>query len=145
MNLVRHRGDNIETAAKKRKPTVKQDKRCLVGLAHLADTRKQAIENAGRRGRTQQEVAETIGRFGCYLMVANDFANWEATRKQYELFASCAVPAFQPSQERLLAAERYAISRHAELRGRQWHRDPSPDRRECFGRRPVRHQSLGAR
>lgn len=47
--------------------------------------------------------------------MANDFSNWEATRKHYGLFANCVVPAFQPSQERLLAAERYAISRSAEL------------------------------
>ena len=55
------------------------------------------------------------GGFGSYLMVANDFASWEATRKHYELFARYVMPEFQPSKERLLASERYAMSRHSEL------------------------------
>jgi limonene 1,2-monooxygenase len=62
-----------------------------------------------------KKLEEQSGGFGCYLMVANDFANWEATRKHYELFARYVMPCFQPSQERLLASERYSISRHAEL------------------------------
>jgi limonene 1,2-monooxygenase len=62
-----------------------------------------------------KKLEEQSGGFGSYLMVANDFANWEATRKHYELFARYVMPCFQPSQERLLASERHAISRHAEL------------------------------
>jgi len=62
-----------------------------------------------------KKLEKQSGGFGCYLMVANDFASWEATRKHYELFARYVMPCFQPSQERLLASENYAISRHAEL------------------------------
>jgi limonene 1,2-monooxygenase len=62
-----------------------------------------------------KKLQEQSGGFGSYLMVANDFASWEATRKHYELFARYVMPCFQPSQERLLASERHAVSRHAEL------------------------------
>jgi limonene 1,2-monooxygenase len=62
-----------------------------------------------------KKLEEQSGGFGCYLMVANDFASWDATRTHYELFARYVAPCFQPSQARLLASERYAISRHAEL------------------------------
>lgn len=62
-----------------------------------------------------KKLEEQSGGFGCYLMVATDFANWEATKRHYELFARYVIPAFQPSQKQLLASERYAMSRHAEL------------------------------
>jgi limonene 1,2-monooxygenase len=150
----------VELEAKKHNQTVSQDNWRLVGFMHLAETRKQAIEDV-RYGlphfvRYTQEVlalptlrvtGKTFeeqlawfteggvaiigtpddaiahikklqvqsGGFGSYLMVANDFANWEATRKHYELFARYVAPCFQPSQARLLASENYAISRHAEL------------------------------
>ncbi|MGZ5998778.1 MAG: LLM class flavin-dependent oxidoreductase [Rhizomicrobium sp.] len=160
MNLMRHHWDRVETEAKKHNQTVSQDKWRLVGFMHLAETKKQAIEDV-RYGlhhfvRYTQEVLalptlrvtgksfeeqlawfteggvaiigtpddavahikrlqEQSGGFGCYLMVANDFANWDATRRHYELFARYVAPCFQPSQSRLLASEKYAISRHAEL------------------------------
>jgi limonene 1,2-monooxygenase len=62
-----------------------------------------------------KRLQEQSKGFGSYLMVANDFASWEATRKHYELFARYVMPCFQPSQARMLASENYAISRHTEL------------------------------
>jgi limonene 1,2-monooxygenase len=62
-----------------------------------------------------KRLQEQSKGFGSYLMVANDFASWEATRKHYELFARYVMPCFQPSQARMLASENYAISRHSEL------------------------------
>jgi limonene 1,2-monooxygenase len=62
-----------------------------------------------------KRLQEQSKGFGSYLMVAHDFANWDATRKHYELFARYVMPCFQPSQARMLASENYAISRHAEL------------------------------
>ncbi len=160
MNLMRHHWDRVEVEAKKHSQTVSQDKWRLVGFMHLAETRKQAVEDVRYglpafvrytqdvlalptlrvTGKTFEEqlawfteggaaiigtpddavahirkLQEQSGGFGCFLMVAHDFANWEATRKHYELFARYVAPAFQPSQARLLASESYAAGRHAEL------------------------------
>jgi limonene 1,2-monooxygenase len=160
MNLMRHHWDRVEAEAKAHGKKVSQDKWRLVGFMHLAETKKQAIEDvryglphfvrytqdvlalptlrvtgstfeehlawfteggAAIIGTPDEAVAhikklqEQSGGFGCYLMVANDFANWEATKRHYELFARHVAPHFQPSQERLLASENYAIRRHAEL------------------------------
>ncbi len=160
MNLMRHHWDRVESEAKAHNQTVSKDKWRLVGFMHLAETRKQAIEEV-RYGlehfvRYTQEVLalptlrvsgksfeeqlawfteggtavigtpddavahikklqEQSGGFGTYLMVANDFANWEATKRHYELFARYVAPVFQPSQARMLASENYARSRHTEL------------------------------
>ena len=63
----------------------------------------------------QRLVDQSDGGFGCYMMMQHDWANWEATQRHYELFARFVMPAFQPSQARLLAAEEWARSRHGEL------------------------------
>ena len=63
----------------------------------------------------QRLVDQSDGGFGCYMMMQHDWANWEATQRHYELFARFVMPAFQPSQARLLAAEEWARSRHSEL------------------------------
>ncbi|HEY4113258.1 MAG TPA: LLM class flavin-dependent oxidoreductase [Rhizomicrobium sp.] len=160
MNLMHLHWHRAEAEAEKAKQKVSREKWRLVGFMHLAETRKQAIEDvryglehfvrytqdvlalptlrvsgksfeehlawfteggAAIIGTPDDAVAhirkleEQSGGFGCYLMVANDFASWEATRKHYELFARYVAPCFQPSQARLLASERYAVSRHAEL------------------------------
>jgi len=160
MNVMHLHWDRAEAEAKKADKKVDRTKWRLVGFMHLAETKKQAIEDI-RYGLphfvryTQQVLAlptlrvsgssfeehlawfteggaavigtpddavahirklqEQSGGFGCYLMVATDFANWEATKRHYELFARHVAPYFQPSQARLLASENYAISRHAEL------------------------------
>ncbi|MFK8251351.1 LLM class flavin-dependent oxidoreductase [Ancylobacter terrae] len=53
------------------------------------------------------------GEAGCILMLAHDWANWEATQRHYELFARHVVPHFQPSLARLVEAERRSQARHA--------------------------------
>lgn len=63
----------------------------------------------------QRLVDQSNGGFGCYLMMQHDWANWEATQRHYELFARHVIPAFQPSQRRLLAAQEWARGRHSEL------------------------------
>jgi len=160
MNLMRHHWDRVEAEAKAHNRKVSQDNWRLVGFMHLAETKKQAIEDVKYglphfvrytqdvlalptlrvSGKTFEEqlawfteggvavigtpdeavahikkLQAQSGGFGCFLMVANDFANWEATKRHYELFARHVMPYFQPSQERLLASENYAIGRHAEL------------------------------
>ena len=160
MNLMRHHWDRVEAEAKKHDQTVSQENWRLVGFMHLAETKKQAIEDVRYglphfvrytqdvlalptlrvTGKTFEEqldwfteggvavigtpdeavahlknLQEQSGGFGCFLMVANDFTNWDATKRHYELFARYVMPAFQPSQARLLASENYAVSRHSEL------------------------------
>lgn len=63
----------------------------------------------------QRLMDQSDGGFGCYMFMQHDWANWEATQRHYELFARYVIPAFQPSQRRLLAAEKWARSRHGEL------------------------------
>ncbi len=91
----------------------RQELRGAARLVHRG--RRRHHRHARRRDRPHQAADEQSGGFGAYLMVANDFASWEATRKHYELFARYVMPCFQPSQARLLESERYAMSRHAEL------------------------------
>jgi limonene 1,2-monooxygenase len=66
-----------------------------------------------------ERLERQSGGFGAYLMMAHDWANWEATRRHYELFARHVMPRFQGSATRLLASERWSQSRHAELDARQ--------------------------
>lgn len=63
----------------------------------------------------QRLMDQSDGGFGCYMFMQHDWANWEATQRHYELFARHVMPAFQPSQRRLVEAERWARSRHGEL------------------------------
>lgn len=160
MNLMHLHWNRAEDEARKAGQTVDRKNWRLVGFMHLAETKKQAMEDV-RYGLphfvryTQQvlalptlrvsgqsweehlawfteggaaiigtpddaiahikKVEEQSGGFGCYLMVATDFANWEATKRHYELFARHVIPHFQESQKRLLASENYAMSRHPEL------------------------------
>jgi limonene 1,2-monooxygenase len=66
-----------------------------------------------------QRLAEQSGGFGCYLLMAHEWANPEATRRSYELFARYVMPAFQNSATRLQASERWSISVQAGLDARQ--------------------------
>jgi len=52
-----------------------------------------------------RRLEQQSGGFGTYLMIANDWANWEATRRSYELFARDVMPHFQGSTARLFASE----------------------------------------
>ncbi|QZO00225.1 LLM class flavin-dependent oxidoreductase [Chenggangzhangella methanolivorans] len=61
-----------------------------------------------------KRLAARAGDFGCILMLAHDWANWEATQRHYELFARHVIPHFQPSLPRLLQAEAISQARHAE-------------------------------
>ncbi|MGY1823102.1 LLM class flavin-dependent oxidoreductase [Geodermatophilus sp. SYSU D00079] len=63
----------------------------------------------------QRLVDQSDGGFGCYILLQHDWANWQATQRSFELFARHVIPAFQPSQRRLLAAESWARGKHAEL------------------------------
>jgi limonene 1,2-monooxygenase len=59
------------------------------------------------------------GGFGCYLMMAHEWADPEATRKSYELFARYVMPRFQSSATRLQASEAWSKTVQPGLDARQ--------------------------
>ena len=59
--------------------------------------------------------AQSRGGFGCYLMLAHEWASWEARRRHYELFANEVMPHFQGSADRLKSAERRARAQNLSL------------------------------
>ena len=64
-------------------------------------------------------VKQSDGGFGCYMMMQHDWASWGATQRHYELFARHVMPYFQPSQRRLLNAEKFARDNWSELDAKQ--------------------------
>lgn len=160
-DVLAHHWDVLEAEAAKHGQPTDRSRWRLVGPMHIAETKKQAIEDVRygfdefcdytqrtlalptfrAEGDTfEQRVAwinetglgvigtpdeaitqiqrlmdQSDGGFGCYMMMQHDWANWEATQRHYELFARHVIPAFQPSQRRLLAAQEWARSRHGEL------------------------------
>ena len=66
-----------------------------------------------------ERLVEQSGGFGCYLMMAHEWADPEATRRSYDLFARYVMPRFQNSATRLQASERWSASVQAGLDARQ--------------------------
>jgi limonene 1,2-monooxygenase len=66
-----------------------------------------------------ERLAQQSGGFGCYLMMAHEWANPEATRRSYELFARHVMPRFQNSATRIQASERWSASVQSGLDVRQ--------------------------
>jgi limonene 1,2-monooxygenase len=54
--------------------------------------------------RIQQLVDESGGGFGAFLFMAHNWANWDATKKSYELMARYVFPKFQNLQENRVAS-----------------------------------------
>ena len=69
--------------------------------------------------KIDQLYKQSNGGFGCYLMMAHDWARPDAVARHYELFAQHVMPKFQGSADRTLAAERYARSRWDDLNAKQ--------------------------
>ena len=42
-----------------------------------------------------QALVDQSGGFGCFLFMAHNWANWDATKRSYELFARYVAPKFQ--------------------------------------------------
>src|SRR5438874_12217298 len=63
----------------------------------------EAINESGRGAigtpddalRVLETYWEKTGGFGCILMLAHDWADWEATKRSYELFARYVLPRFE--------------------------------------------------
>ena len=62
---------------------------------------------------------QSNGGFGCYLMMAHEWARPDAVARHYELFAQHVMPKFQGSADRTLAAERYAQDKWDDLNTKQ--------------------------
>jgi limonene 1,2-monooxygenase len=62
---------------------------------------------------------QSNGGFGCYLMMAHEWARPDAVARHYELFAQYVMPAFQGSADRTLASERSACARWDDLNAKQ--------------------------
>jgi limonene 1,2-monooxygenase len=66
----------------------------------------------------QNLVDQSKGGFGCYLMMAHEWARPDATRRHYELFANEVAPRFQGSLERIDGSRDFAVQRREGLYGR---------------------------
>ena len=66
-----------------------------------------------------ERLAAQSGGFGCYLLMAHEWADPEATRRSYELFARYVMPRFQNSVTRLQGSEAWATSVQPGLDARQ--------------------------
>jgi len=62
---------------------------------------------------------QSNGGFGCYLMMAHEWARPAAVARHYELFAQHVMPRFQGSADRTLAAERTAQGKWDDLNTKQ--------------------------
>jgi limonene 1,2-monooxygenase len=64
-------------------------------------------------------IAQSNGGFGAYLMLAHEWANPEATRRNYELIARYVMPRFQGQAHSTLAAKARAEAARPELAAQQ--------------------------
>ncbi|MGI9322851.1 MAG: LLM class flavin-dependent oxidoreductase, partial [Pseudomonadales bacterium] len=62
-----------------------------------------------------QRLRDESGGFGCFLHMAHNWADWDATRRSYELFARHVAPVFQNSNQQRQASYQWAASRHKEF------------------------------
>ncbi|WP_445521242.1 LLM class flavin-dependent oxidoreductase [Streptomyces sp. NEAU-174] len=67
--------------------------------------------------RRLQEMSD--GGFGTYLIMGNEWARFDATKRSCELFAEHVMPVFQNQNARLRASERWARGHHDDLHARQ--------------------------
>ena len=58
---------------------------------------------------------QSNGGFGCYLMLAHEWANPQATKRSYELIAQHVMPLFQGHAQQTIDARARAKSTHAEM------------------------------
>ena len=57
-----------------------------------------------------ERLAEQSRGFGCYLLMAHEWADPEALRRSYELFARYVMPRFLGTATRLEASEKWSAS-----------------------------------
>src|SRR5581483_3157711 len=62
-----------------------------------------------------QTLVDQADGFGCFLMLAQEWSNWEAVKRHYELFARYVMPHFQNSTVRQKKNETWARQQMREL------------------------------
>jgi limonene 1,2-monooxygenase len=63
----------------------------------LIETRRAVIGTPEDAIEQIERLRAKQGEFGCFLQLAHNWANWEATKKSYELYARHVVPHFRNS------------------------------------------------
>ena len=61
-----------------------------------------------------RRLQEQSGGFGCFLQMAHNWADWQQTRKSYELFARHVAPVFQSRNQARAESYQWAASRHGQ-------------------------------
>lgn len=66
-----------------------------------------------------ERLAKQSGGFGCFLLLAHNWANWEATRNSYDMIARYVMPHFQGSNLNRVRSLENARANYADLVGQQ--------------------------
>jgi limonene 1,2-monooxygenase len=66
-----------------------------------------------------ERLRERSGGFGCFLLLAHNWANWDATRNSYDMIARYVMPHFQGSNSNRVDSLENARVNYAELVGQQ--------------------------
>jgi limonene 1,2-monooxygenase len=74
----------------------------------LTETRRAVIGTPQDAIDQIERLRAKQGEFGCYLQLAHNWADWEATKKSYELYARHVVPHFRGSNAHRAASNAWA-------------------------------------
>ena len=66
-----------------------------------------------------ERLQEQSGGFGCFLLLAHNWANWAATQNSYDMIARYVMPHFQGSLLNRTESLEYARVNYANLVGQQ--------------------------
>jgi limonene 1,2-monooxygenase len=64
-----------------------------------------------------ERLFQQSGGFGCFLQLAHNWANWEATQQSYEMFARYVMPHFQGSDANREQSIEFARTNYSQLVG----------------------------
>ena len=81
----------------------------------LTETRRAVIGTPDDAIEQIQRLRDKQGEFGCYLQLAHNWANWEATKKSYELYARHVVPHFRGSNAHRASSNAWAYEHRMEF------------------------------
>ncbi|HMK68298.1 MAG TPA: LLM class flavin-dependent oxidoreductase [Stellaceae bacterium] len=81
----------------------------------LVETRRAVIGTPDDAIAQIERLKAKQGEFGCYLQLAHNWANFEATKKSYELYARHVVPHFRGSNAHRRESMAWALANEAEF------------------------------
>jgi len=81
----------------------------------LVETRRAVIGTPDDAIEQIERLKAKQGEFGCYLQLAHNWANWEATKKSYELYARHVVPHFRGSNAHRRESMAWALANEVEF------------------------------